>query len=290
MKTSTMHESPALQHVQMHVTDYLTASDHTGYNRFTDFDWSALEDSVHQSSLTDVQVGAVETAMLVEDHIPGYASEYIRLFMLDGNRTDAEAWTCRQMLHFVYRWVAEEDRHAHCLELWLRHCGRRDAGALTALMVMEGKKRYIVPHEDPAQLFTYTTLQEKATQLYYSCLRSAVDEPILRSVLGKLSQDEARHCHFFSQLALDALNNASSRHIVQIREALEQFQMPLTMMLENYKRKAIQMNRAARGYDYRHALDHFSRLVKRSMEARTSARSGSLQDLLLFTQKLQPQR
>jgi hypothetical protein len=289
MKTITMHGDPALLHVQTHVTDYLTANDHIGYNRFTDFAWSALKDSVHQSSLTDVHVGAVETAMLVEDHIPGYAAEYIRLFMLDEERTDAEAWTCRQMLHFVYRWVAEEDRHAHCLELWLRHSGRREAAALTALMVSTGKKRYVAPHEEPVPLFTYTTLQEKATQLYYSCLRSAVDEPILRAILAKLSQDEARHCHFFSQLALDALNSATSRQIGQIREALEQFQMPLTMMLENYKRKAIQMNRAARGYDYRDALDHFARLVKRSVEARTSARSGNLQDLLLLTQKLQPQ-
>jgi acyl-[acyl-carrier-protein] desaturase len=290
VKNRPVDGNPTLIHAQTHVTDYLTANDHIGYNRFTDFDWSALPDSVHQSSLKDLHVGAVETAMLVEDHIPGYASEYIRVFMLDEDRTDAEAWTCRQMLHFVYRWVAEEDRHAHCLELWLRNCGRRDEGALTALMVTEGKKHYTVPHEDPVQLFTYTTLQEKATQLYYSCLRSAVDEPILRSILGRLSQDEARHCHFFSQLALDALRSAGSRQIAQIREALEQFQMPLTMMLENYKRKAIQMNRAARGYDYRDALDHFSRLVKRSMEARTHARAGNLQDLLLFTQKLQPQR
>jgi acyl-[acyl-carrier-protein] desaturase len=290
VKNRTVDGNPTLIHAQTHVTDYLTANDHTGYNRFTDFDWNSLQDSVHQSNLKDLHVGAVETAMLVEDHIPGYASEYIRVFMLDEDRTDAEAWTCRQMLHFVYRWVAEEDRHAHCLELWLRNCGRRDADALTTLMVTEGKKHYTVPHEDPTQLFTYTTLQEKATQLYYSCLRSAVDEPVLRSVLRKLSQDEARHCHFFSQLALDGLRSAGSRQIVQIREALEQFQMPLAMMMENYKRKAIQMKRAARGYDYRDALDHFSRLVKQSMEARAHARSGNLQDLLLFTQQLQPQR
>jgi acyl-[acyl-carrier-protein] desaturase len=289
MKRSCMDGSPALVQVERHVTDYLTASDHTGYNRFTDFDWSALRDSVLQSNLTELHFGAVETAMIVEDHIPGYASEYIRVFMLDEDRTDAEAWTCRQMLHFVYRWVAEEDRHAHCLELWLRNCGRSDPAALTTLMVTAGKKPYVAPHEDPIQLFAYTTLQEKATQLYYSCLRSVVDEPILRSVLGKLAQDEARHCHFFSQMALDALQGANSRQIVQIREALEQFRMPLTTMVENYKRKAIQMNRAATGYDYRDALDHFSRLVKRSMEARSHARSGTLQDLLLFTQKLQPQ-
>jgi rubrerythrin len=288
MKTRAIHGHPTFVQLQRHVTDFLTANDHVGYNRFTDFDWSALKESVLQSGLTDVHVGAVETAMLVEDHIPGYASEYIQYFMLDEDRTDAEAWTCRQMLHFVYRWVAEEDRHAHCLELWLRNCGRREAGALTALMVTEGKKRYVIPHVDPTQLFTYTTLQEKATQLFYSCLRSAVDEPVLRSVLGKLAQDEARHCHFFSQLALDTLQTADSSRVVRIREALEQFQMPLATLLENYKRRAVQMTRTAAGYDYRDALEYFARLVKRSMETRTVARSGNLQDLLLFTQKLQP--
>jgi acyl-[acyl-carrier-protein] desaturase len=290
VNSNAIHENPALTRVELHVTDYLTATDHVGYNRFTGFDWATVADSVLDSSLTDLHVGAVETAMLVEDHIPGYASEYIRLFTPDESRTDPEAWTCRQMLHFVYRWVAEEDRHAHCLELWLRNCGRRDPSALTALMVTEGKKPYILPHEEPVQLFTYTTIQEKATQLYYSCLRSAIDEPILRSVLGNLAQDEARHCHFFSQLALDTLRNASSSYLAKVREALEQFQMPLAMMLENYKRKAIQMKRAATGYDYRDALDHYARLVKRSIEARSSARSGALQDLLRFTQESQPQR
>jgi acyl-[acyl-carrier-protein] desaturase len=284
-----MSTSPALARIEQHVTDYLTANDGLGYNRFHDFDWGQLKESVQRSSLRDLHVGAVETAMLVEDHIPGYASEYLRLFSLDEERTDAEAWQRRQVLHFVFRWVAEEDRHAHCLELWLRHSGRRDPKDLMALMVTEGRKHYVVPHEDPTQLFSYAALQEKATQLYYSCLRQAVDEPVLRAVLARLSQDEARHCHFFSQLVLDGLQRATTRQVAQLREALEQFQMPLAMMLENYKRKAVQMMRAATGYDYRDALDHFARLVKRAVEARGTARTGDLRELLLTSQRLQPQ-
>jgi acyl-[acyl-carrier-protein] desaturase len=284
------YTSPVLARVEQHVTDYLRANDDQGYNRFEDFDWSALKESVRESRLQDLHVGAVETAMLVEDHIPGYATEYIRLFAVEGQPDAARAWNNRQMLHFVYRWVAEEDRHAHCLELWLRHCGRRDPAALTDLMVNEGRKHYQVPHEDPTQLFTYTALQEKATQLYYSCLRGAVDEPVLRAVLAKLSQDEARHCHFFSQLVLDALEHATVRQVAEMKEALEQFQMPLAMMMDNYKRKAIEMIRAARGYDYRDALEHYARLVKRAAEARTTARSGNLQELLIYTQQFQPGR
>ena len=289
-----MEESPALIRVEEHVNRYLTGNDHVGYNRFTDFDWAALKDSVNDSGMKDLHVGAVETAMLVEDHIPGYGSEYIRLFMVDESRTDEEAWTCRQMLHFVFRWVAEEDRHAHMLELWLRHSGRRDPKALTDLMVVECKKHYVAPHDNPTQLFTYTALQEKATQLYYSCLRQSVDEPILRAVLAKLSQDEARHCHFFSQMVLDAMQQGSTRHIGQMKETLEHFSMPLAAMMENYKRKAIQMKRAARGYDFKEALEHFSRLVKQVIDSRTTSRGGpgsaNLTDLLQFTQQLMPGR
>src|SRR5205814_1635717 len=231
-----LDDAPALVRLDKHVTDYLAANDDVGYNRFKDFEWASLKDSVHVAGMKDLHVGAVETAMLVEDHIPGYGAEYIRLFMVQEDRTDEEAWMCRQMLHFVFRWVAEEDRHAHVLELWLRHCGRRDPTALTDLMVTECKKHYIAPHDNPSQLFTYTAIQEKATQLFYSCLRQSVDEPVRRSVLAKLAQDEARHCHFFSQLVLDALRDGNTRHLAQMREALEQFSMPLAMMLENYKR------------------------------------------------------
>jgi rubrerythrin len=276
--------------LEHHVTEYLRSNDHVGYNRFEDFEWEKVKDSVTESNMKDLHVGAVETAMLVEDHIPGYGSEYLRIFMVNEERTDEEAWMCRQMLHFVFRWVAEEDRHAHCLELWMRHCGRRDPQALTHLMVTEGKKQYIAPHDNPTQLFTYTALQEKATQLFYSCLRQSVDEPILRSILAKLSQDEARHCHFFSQLVLDALSEGNSRHVAQIKEALEHFSMPLATMMDNYRRKAIQMMRAAQGYNYKEALDHFERLVKRVMETRTNARGTNIQDLLQFAQELQPHR
>ena len=51
-----------------------------------------------------------------------------------------------------------------------------------------------------------------------------------------------------------ALQRADSRHLLQIREALE----------------------------------HFARLVKQAMEARTTARTGSVQDLLLYAQRLPP--
>jgi rubrerythrin len=281
-----MHSNP--ERWQARVDQYLLQNDALGYNRFTDFDWAGLPDSIRESELGELQLRAVETAMLVEDHLPGYAGEYLRLFSVDSSRTDEEAWSNRQMLHFVFRWVAEEDRHAHILELYLRHSGRRDPAALTQLMVTEGKKPYTAPHEAPAALFAYTALQEKATQMFYSCLRQAVREPVLRRVLQHLAADEARHCHFFSQIVLDTLREGTPKTLALIREALQQFEMPLAHTLAQYKRKAILMARAADGYDYRHAFAHFARLLKQALATRLNARGTHLTDLLQLTQQLSP--
>ena len=275
-------------HVDSHVRDYLAAQDDIGYNRFTDFKWDGLADSISRSSMKDVHLSAVETAMLVEDHIPGYASEYMRLFSVDSDRSDEEAWNNRQMLHFVFRWVAEEDRHGHILELYLRHSQRRDPDSLTAMMVREGKKQYVAPHDNPTALFAYTCLQEKATQIFYNCLRRAVDEPVLRSVLARLAQDEARHCHFFSKLVADALATPCERTAALVKDAMVHFEMPLAHMLDHYKRKAIQMAHAAGGYSYMEAFDHFAHVLRSVAGARTSSRSHPVHDLLVLAQELNP--
>lgn len=39
-------QSPTLCRLEERVTDYLTVNDAVGYNRFTDFEWNTLKDSV----------------------------------------------------------------------------------------------------------------------------------------------------------------------------------------------------------------------------------------------------
>ena len=95
----------------------------TGWNRFTSFDWPALD----ASKLTDVQVDAVRTAHLIEDHIPHYTAEYFKIFPLHPDLPKKVVDYRRQMLRFVSRWTADEDRHAHTLENYLRACGRGDS-------------------------------------------------------------------------------------------------------------------------------------------------------------------
>jgi hypothetical protein len=63
-----MTTSPALARVEQHVTDYLAANDAVGYNRFLNFDWGQLKDSVHQSGIGDLQDLLVYTQRLQPQH------------------------------------------------------------------------------------------------------------------------------------------------------------------------------------------------------------------------------
>ena len=126
----------------------------------------------------------------------------------------------------------------------------------------------------------YTVIQEKATQVFYACLRDAVDEPVLKTVLTSLSQDEARHCGFFVDLLKLYLEMPGARNYAGIKEAVVGFKMPLYGMIDNYKRRSINMMRAAPGYHYRDAFSIIELALKRYADAETGSRSHTLQDLL----------
>lgn len=266
---------------------FLTISDRVNWGRYTDFDWGKVNESTPHP-LNKTQIAAVRTALMVEDHIPGYGAEYMRLFAVDDSVGPERAWFNRQMLHFIFRWCSEEDRHAHVLELYLRETRAVQDDDLTAEMVKEGVKKYIAPHEDPVQLFTYTTLQERATQIFYQCLRDNIDEPVLGSVLTRLAQDESRHCAFFGDMVRMALERGGAKVVPLIREAMDAFKMPMANMLDGYRRQSIRMIQAAGGYDYREAFTHFGKVLRDYTKSPTYSRSHTFEDLLRAIAALAP--
>jgi len=268
---------------------YLQTADRVTWSRFDEFDWDSLAESEEVARLTVAELSAVRTSLLVEDHIPGYVTEYFRFFRVDESVSPEVAWRNRQILHFVFNWGAEEDRHAHVLELYLRSSGHVEDPSLTAEMVHEGTKPFQSPHDEASLIFTYAMLQEKATQLFYQKLYSAVEHaPILRRVLRRLFQDEARHCSFFSELVLMDLQHNGLRIIPRLREAVDAFQMPLAGMLENYKRQAIAMRRAAKGYDHREAFSQLDAVIHRYAYAASNSKSSPVEDLYTAVRNIAP--
>lgn len=262
--------------VQGLVERYLRRFETLGWNRFTQFSWEKVQGHL----LTEQQVDALKTAMLVEDHIPGYSQAYHDMFTLTPDLPSQELAFRRQMLHFVFRWTSDEDRHAHTLENYLRACGRLDPKKLTAEMLGALVMPYKAPHADAMQMAVHTVIQEKATQVFYSCLRDAVEELVLKDVLDHLSQDEARHCGFFADLLRIYLAVPGGVDYGKIREAVVDFKMPLYGILDDYKRRSVTMMRAASGYHYRDAFVLIEQAVKQYADARVDSRSHSLQDLL----------
>lgn len=271
-----MPETVLVSSVAALVQRYLTRFEMQGWNRFTAFPYAD-----HQGHLlTDEQVDALRTAMLVEDHIPGYSQAYHDLLRLEPGLPAEELALRRHMLHFVFRWTSDEDRHAHTLENYMRACGRYDADSLSAEMLKASVQGYNAPHPDPMQMAVYTVIQEKATQVFYSCLREAVECPVLKKVLEALSQDEARHCGFFVDLLKIYLAAPGGADYGMIKQAVVDFKMPLYGILDNYKRRSITMMRAAKGYHFRDAFGLIEQAVGKYADARTDSRSHTIDELL----------
>src|ERR1035441_7476365 len=93
--------------------------------------------------------------------------------------------------------------------------------------------------------FAYALVQEKATQLYYQQLRAVVDEPVLGSILNRLSRDEARHFTFMAAIVTRYLREYGDSMVDPVREVIADFRMPLADTMSGYWRWALRIDDAA---------------------------------------------
>src|SRR5688572_15140672 len=107
-----------------------------GWSPYDLVDQDQIEKIARPQRLSETQLSAVKTVLYVEDHLPGYMSEYLRN-MTDPDVPDDQYIVNRQALHYTFRWVSEEDRHAHVLELYLKKTGLVPPAELEADMLRE---------------------------------------------------------------------------------------------------------------------------------------------------------
>ena len=149
--------------------DYLRRADRMGWSPYDLVDQGQIQTIARPERLSETQVAAVKTVLFVEDHLPGYLSEYLRI-MTNPTQPDEQQIVSRNVLHFTFRWVGEEDRHAHVLEMYLTQLGLVKPEELRLDMLRERQAAYVFPYDQNNQLiegFIYLALQEKATHLYY---------------------------------------------------------------------------------------------------------------------------
>src|SRR5688572_7293046 len=102
--------------------DYMRRADKMGWSPYDLVDCEKVKELARPERLSETQLAAVKTVLYVEDHLPGYLSEYLRV-LTDPDLPDDQHIVNRRVLHYTFRWVAEEDRHAHVLEMYLTKTG-----------------------------------------------------------------------------------------------------------------------------------------------------------------------
>src|SRR6185312_4811689 len=218
--------------------------------------------------LSEVQVAAVKTVLFVEDHLPGYLSEYLRI-MTNPTQPDEQQTVSRNVLHFTFRWVGEEDRHAHVLEMYLTRLGLVKPKELQLDMLRERQAAYVFPYDQNNQLidgFIYLALQEKATHLYYRALGRDIEEPLLKSILVRMGADEASHGAFFYNLLIESFRGDLDALSRRVSAVAQDFKMPVQNNLLNYRRQLVGMMRAAPSYRHPDVFADMMRAVDRAAQ------------------------
>lgn len=248
--------------------DYLRRADRMGWSPYDLVDHEHIQSIARPERLSEVQVAAIKTVLFVEDHLPGYLSEYLRI-MTDPGLPDDQQIVSRNVLHFTFRWVGEEDRHAHVLEMYLTRLGLVKPKQLQLDMLRERQAAYLFPYDHNNQMiegFIYLALQEKATHLYYRALARDVDEPLLKSILTRMGADEASHGTFFYNLLTESFRGDLDALSRRVSAVAQDFKMPVQNNLLNYRRQLLGMMRAAPSYRHPDVFADMMRAVDRAAQ------------------------
>jgi len=248
--------------------DYHRRADKMTWSPYDLVEDDRMREIARPERLNEYQVGAVKTVLFVEDHLPGYLSEYLRI-MTDPAMPDDQQIASRKVLHFTFRWVAEEDRHAHVLEMYLEKSGLVKPAELQQEMLRERKTAYIFPYDHDNKMvegFIYLALQEKATHLYYRALARDINEPLLKSVLTKMGADEASHGAFFYEMLIESFHGNLDALAQKVSAVAQDFKMPVQQNLQNYRRQLLGMMRAAPSYKHSDVLADMMKAIDRAAQ------------------------
>lgn len=264
---------PPAQVLDQALYDYFRRSDKMGWSPYDLVESpGAAAQLARPERLNEYQRSAVKTVLFVEDHLPGYLSEYLRI-MTDPDVTDEQHITNRNTLHFTFRWVAEEDRHAHVLERYMVQTGLYSQNELAIEMMRERKQAYIFPYQQLVEGFIYLALQEKATHMYYRALARDIDEPLLKTILGRMGADEASHGRFFYDMLIKSHHGNLDALARKVTAVANDFKMPVQNNLINYRRQVLGLMRAAPSYKH---PDVFADMMNAVEKASTTYSSDSL--------------
>lgn len=259
--------------------------------RGADRAWSLADldfDAVEADRLTEDDRSAVRFVTLIEDHIPGYLGWLLARFPVDnadGSLSGETVAVNREYFRFFVTWAYDEERHAAALTRYQEAAAIAEPEALRLELAEQGRRHFTLPYQDPLSAFTYTLVQEKATQLFYQQFLAVVREPVLADLLRRLIRDEARHFAFYAQLVEAQLRARGPVALHLVKETLASFRMPLSDTLPGYRRWSRRVALAV-GYDHTEAYGAVARLVGDFAGARGGGEAEELLRLIAGLRQL----
>ena len=157
--------------------------------------------------------------LLTEDNLPYYTHSLLVHAPKDHPIRD---WN--------HQWTMEENRHAMVMRDWV-HISR----CIDPTLLEEGRRVQMGKGEVPepetiADLITYVSFQERATQIAHRNTGAKLpkDDKIGRNVLALVAGDETKHYLFYRDLALAAFAIDPSTMMIAAAKQVSAFAMPGT--------------------------------------------------------------
>ena len=145
-------------------------------------------------SVDATMLAAIKAAALVEFNAPDYVAYLKRVFR--NTPPDALTW--------IERWGAEESQHGQALGRWAEMA---DPSFKLDEAFARFRKGYKPAHFAGGESDSVRgskrgemiarCVVESGTSSYYSAIRDATDEPVLKEIAGRISADEYRHYKLF---------------------------------------------------------------------------------------------
>jgi hypothetical protein len=139
-------------------------------------------------------LAAIKAAALVEYNAPDYVTYLKRVFHDSGP----------EMLADIERWGAEESQHGRALGRWAEMADPNFKLEEAFTRFRQGYRPAHFESEEADSVrgsrrgeMIARCVVESGTSSYYSAIRDATDEPVLREIAGRIAADEYRHYKLF---------------------------------------------------------------------------------------------
>jgi acyl-[acyl-carrier-protein] desaturase len=157
--------------------------------------------------------------LLTEDNLPYYTHSLL-----------AHAPKGHPIRDWNHQWTMEENRHAMVMRDWVHISRCIDPTLLEEGRRVQMRKGEVPEPETIADLITYVSFQERATQIAHRNTGAHLpkDDKMGRNVLALVAGDETKHYLFYRDLALAAFAIDPSTMMIAAAKQVSAFAMPGT--------------------------------------------------------------